>query len=903
MNTSDRIRAIVTAAALGFTCVAEAQLTTTWTGGGSTALWSDAANWSTPPLASSGTYTLTFSGTSKTASFNDSVTAVKANIIGNSSGIQFTNDGTAGKNGQFVLSGSAITLYGDIRFTNPAAANAVSMTDEIKNDLVLTSANSTLIYTASYGNLVHNLIISGVVREDAIGRVFRKGGTGGTLFLSGENVFTGQMQVFVGSVSVDRFENISDPSPLGAGNIPIQVGNGTQTCSIIYTGSGETTNRYIAVGAGPASSASGGATITNNGSGPLVFDAANRSAAGTNPFDNGRFNTNYQGDNTVPVRTLTINGTNSTDSEIRSEIADQAYAQVTTSIQLAKGGSGKWILSGANTYSGTTTISAGTLQIGTGGTTGNLGTGPVINNATLVFKRSDDIAYDRDITGTGSLVKSGAGVLTFGTAQSYTGPTSIEAGTLSIGETGSLAASSRITVAAGAAFSVADVLTGAYAVPAAQTLGGDGTVVGGVTVAGGATLSPGASPGTLTITDNVTFGSGGNYNWQMLSATGTAGSMGSWDLLSAGGSLTIASTSVDPFKINLWTLSGVAPEVSGSASNFNSAQNYTWKIASAGGGISGFAANKFLISTSATNGTGGFTNSLGGGTFSIAQSGNDLNLVFTAAAPTVITINVASGTQTQSQAGYPTLSGTVPVVKTGGGTLVVNAANTVTGSTTVQQGTLQLANASALGASKVVPLAGGTLSLTPFLETTVGGLAPNAGGLVNLANGKVTVASGLSPADLVTAIVAGRADGSWTGTSGITSSVAASDVASSIPRAVGWLDNGDGSLTAAYAAPGDTNIDWQVDVVDALNFVTLGKFDTGLPATWLEGDFNYDGVVDILDALDFFNTGLYDAGNYNTPPGTESIAAVPEPSTWLMTLAGFSTVGWLASARRRALRG
>jgi fibronectin-binding autotransporter adhesin len=769
---------------------------------------------------------------------------------------------------------------------------------------VLTSPNSTLIHTASYGNLVHNLIISGAVREDATGRIFRKGGTGGTLFLSGENVFTGQMQVFVGSVSVDRFENISDPSPLGAGNIPIQVGNGTQTCSIIYTGSGETTNRYIAVGAGPANSASGGATITNNGSGPLVFNAANRSAAGTNPFDNGRFNTNYQGDNTVPVRTLTINGTNSTDSEIRSEIADQAYAQVTTSIQLAKGGSGKWILSGANTYSGTTTISAGTLQIGTGGTTGNLGTGPVINNATLVFKRSDDIAYDRNITGTGSLVKSGAGVLTFGTAQSYNGATSIEAGTLSIGETGSLAASSRITVAAGAAFSVADVLTGAYAVPAAQTLGGDGTVIGGVTVAGGATLSPGASPGTLTITDNVTFGSAGNYNWQMLSATGTAGLSSSWDLLNVGGTLSIASTSADPFRLNLWTLSSISPDVSGSSATFNAGQSYSWKIATATGGITGFAANKFLIATGATNGTGGFANGLNGGSFSIAQSGNDLNLVFTSAAPAVITINVTSGTQTQTQAGYPTLSGSIPVVKTGGGTLVLTASNTLTGSTTVQGGRLQLASASALGASKLVPLAGGTVSLTPFLETSVGGLLPNAGGLVDVGTGKVTVASGLATASLVTAIVAGRADGSWTGSSGITSSAAAADVASSVPRAVGWLDNGDGTVTAAFAAPGDTNLDWSVDILDASNFLTLGKFDTGLPAIWLDGDFNYDGVVDVLDAADFFNTGLYDTGSYNPPAGAAgSVAAVPEPSTWLMTLVSLGTIGLLPSARRHSLRG
>ena len=246
-------------------------------------------------------------------------------------------------------------------------------------------------------------------------------------------------------------------------------------------------------------------------------------------------------------------------------------------------------------------------------------------------------------------------------------------------------------------------------------------------------------------------------------------------------------------------------------------------------------------------------------------------------APAVITITVASGTQTQTQAGYPTLSGSIPVVKAGGGTLVLTAANTLTGSTSVQQGTLQLANAAALASSKVIPVAGGTVSLAPYLQTTVGGLAPNAGGLVNLGNGLVTVASGLSATDLVTAIVAGRGDGSWTGTSGITSSVAASDVAVSIPRAVGWLDNGDGSVTAAFAAPGDTNLDWQVDVLDAGNFLTFGKYDTGLPATWLEGDFNYDGVVDVLDASDFFNTGLYDSGNYNTPAGASGIAAVPEP--------------------------
>ena len=266
-----------------------------------------------------------------------------------------------------------------------------------------------------------------------------------------------------------------------------------------------------------------------------------------------------------------------------------------------------------------------------------------------------------------------------------------------------------------------------------------------------------------------------------------------------------------------------------------------------------------------------------------------------------ITINVGSGTtQTQTQAGYSTLSGSLPLVKTGGGTLVITAANTLTGSTSVQQGTLQLANAAALASSRIVPLAGGTVSLAPYLETAVGGLAPNAGGLVDLANGKVTVASGLTPTELVTAIVAGRNNGSWTGTSGITSSVAASDVASSIPRSVGWLDNGDGSLTAAFAAPGDTNLDWSIDILDTANFLALGKFDTGSPATWLEGDFSYDGIVDILDTAAFLSTGLYDTGNYNTPPAASGIAAVPEPSA--TALAALAVAGWAAIGQARRIR-
>jgi autotransporter-associated beta strand protein len=219
-------------------------------------------------------------------------------------------------------------------------------------------------------------------------------------------------------------------------------------------------------------------------------------------------------------------------------------------------------------------------------------------------------------------------------------------------------------------------------------------------------------------------------------------------------------------------------------------------------------------------------------------------------------------------------------VKTGGGTLVLDQANTLTGSTTVQGGVVQLANASALSTSTLVVVAGGTGQLAPFATTAVAGLDLATGnGLMDVTNGSLTILGGMTAPALVAELLEGRGDGSWTGTSGITSSTAAADIASSQPRAVGWLDNGDGTFTVAYAAPGDTNIDWAIDILDASNFLALGKFDTGLPATWIEGDFSYDGIVDILDAADFFATGLYDAGNYNAGDSTSGgVAAVPEPT-------------------------
>jgi fibronectin-binding autotransporter adhesin len=104
---------------------------------------------------------------------------------------------------------------------------------------------------------------------------------------------------------------------------------------------------------------------------------------------------------------------------------------------LSLNGGGTMVLASNCTYSGTTSINAGTLQIGNGGTTGALAaSGYILDNATLVFNRSDNIAQGSQfssaaIAGYGGLVQAGSGMLTLNAANTFGGGTTISSGTLS----------------------------------------------------------------------------------------------------------------------------------------------------------------------------------------------------------------------------------------------------------------------------------------------------------------------------------------------------------------------------------------------------------------------------------------------------------------------------------------
>jgi len=123
---------------------------------------------------------------------------------------------------------------------------------------------------------------------------------------------------------------------------------------------------------------------------------------------------------------VVIQNNTSNSLVIASVIADN-----TNAMALTKSGAGTLILTGANIYTGLTYVNAGTLQIGNGLTTGQLGsTAAVVNNGTLSFNRSDAITINNIISGNGGLTQAGAGTTTLGSANSYMGVTTVSGGVL-----------------------------------------------------------------------------------------------------------------------------------------------------------------------------------------------------------------------------------------------------------------------------------------------------------------------------------------------------------------------------------------------------------------------------------------------------------------------------------------
>ncbi|QLA19167.1 autotransporter-associated beta strand repeat-containing protein [Desulfolutivibrio sulfoxidireducens] len=274
----------------------------------------------------------------------------------------------------------------------------------------------------------------------------------GTLTLSGANTYTGDTTVAAGTLSVTG----------SLDSMSVEVADGAL---FDMSPSANTTYAGVIAGAGDFQK-SGTATLTLSG-----------------------VNT-YTGDTTVAAGTLSVTG--SLDS-MSVEVADGALFDMSPSANTTyagviagagdfqKSGAATLTLSGANTYTGDTTVAAGTLSV-----TGSLDSMSVevADGALFDMSPSANTTYAGVIAGAGDFQKSGAATLTLSGANTYTGDTTVAAGTLRLGAANALPSQTTVVLAdvAGAIFDIND-----FAVTIAGLSGGGDT--GGEVDFGSGTLT------------------------------------------------------------------------------------------------------------------------------------------------------------------------------------------------------------------------------------------------------------------------------------------------------------------------------------------------------------------------------------------------------------------------------
>lgn len=209
----------------------------------------------------------------------------------------------------------------------------------IAGDGVITNGGAAATYViggTSATDITANVssLFSGAVSNGANALNLTKSGLG-TLTLSGTaNSYTGVTNIAAGTLSVAKLSIGGQPSSIGQStNVPanLLVGSATGVGTLQYTGTGDTTDRQMTIGVA-------GATLDASGTGPVNFTAtAMTMTAGV-------------------ARTLTLTGSNTANNTLAAVIANS-----TGNVSLSKTGAGTWVLTGASTYAGGTTITSGSL--------------------------------------------------------------------------------------------------------------------------------------------------------------------------------------------------------------------------------------------------------------------------------------------------------------------------------------------------------------------------------------------------------------------------------------------------------------------------------------------------------------------------------------------------------------
>lgn len=274
---------------------------------------------------------------------------------------------SSGGGGTLILGN--VTLGGN-RNINTTTGNAVA-----KNFTM--GAFNTIFDT---GNAGIGTTVTGVVSGS--GAVTKTGnGAGGYLNLLGANTYTGQTIIQRGNVTVSSLNSVNGGTPLLASSSlgapttvalgTIKLGNTNQSnlATLIYTGTGETTDRVIDL-----SGTTAGGALDQSGTGLLEFTSA--------------FTATGNG-----AKTLTLQGSTVGTGKIAGAIVNS-----TGTTGLTKAGSGTWTLSGANVFTGTITVNGGSL-IGTQTSGTPFGTGAATVGAAILSLAPTGSGADVAVTG------------------------------------------------------------------------------------------------------------------------------------------------------------------------------------------------------------------------------------------------------------------------------------------------------------------------------------------------------------------------------------------------------------------------------------------------------------------------------------------------------------------------
>ena len=621
-------------------------------------------------------------------------------------GASFTQSaGTTTNNGSMSLS-SALAVNGGT-FSNIAGASVVATTSSTAAGSTVNNAGSWTDPVSNTGTFNQTAGSIGAFTNNAGGTLALSGGTmaslasSGTVNVTGGSI-TGALAVNGGTVSLSGGANLTAGAlsgsggtvDLGTGRLTAGGNNATTSYSGVLSGGG---GRLVKEGTGTmtltgANTYTGGTTI-NGGTVAVATDANLGAANGGLRFNGGTLQTTGSFTANRLVELESGGGTFNTATGTTLTLGG-SVTEILSPGRLTKTGTGTLVLTGTSTYSGGTLVSGGTLQ----GNTTSL-RGAIANNAAVVFNQSAGGFYAGDMSGTGSLTKSGVGTLVLSGTNSYSGGTTVSAGTLT-GTTSSLQGA--ITNNAFVTFEQTATGTYAGAMSGSGVLSKDGS--GDVTLSGVNTYSGGTNvnAGTLRLGAGVSLNSTAGLAVNGPGTFDLNGNNQTVGVLLGAGRITLGSgTLTAGSNIDSTTFSGV--------------------ISGAGGFVKQGTSN--LTLSGANSYSGGTTVSAGtliGNVISL--QGNIVNnaaVVFDQATDGIYAGN---------------MSGTGSLTKQNAGTLTLSGINTYTGATTVTGGKLAI-NGSFAGSLSIG--AGGMLGGTG----TVGATTINTGGTIAPGNsiGTLTV--------------------------------------------------------------------------------------------------------------------------------------------------------------------